>query len=183
MVSHITEDMGIRLPQGATSSIHRLRYQGYQIVSYCGIWVLRSNLLCYLLLCLILRPGWYLELFSNPSNGIAQPKIEPEKKERILAFGTNIKKRGKTEGAWSGVLSLTVFYTKFQFAIGKININHMICFIISQKSIKPLFFSCYQSQPKPISSIETRLTVENLYPIIYEVILFNLFHKSKFKKV
>ena len=79
MVSHLCDDTeGIWLPQGITSSIHGLQTQLYEIVIYHRIWVPRSNILCYFILCSIICPDWDLEIISNPVNGIEH--IIPELK-------------------------------------------------------------------------------------------------------
>ena len=109
MVSHICEDTGIRLSQGSISSIHGLQYRGYKILCYHGIRILRSNLIGYLLLCLILCPDWDTEIFSNPMNGIEHPVLEQKKGKRgfwplVLIY----KNRGNMEDAWSGVVSIYV---------------------------------------------------------------------------
>ena len=93
MVSHLHEDTGIWLSWGITPSIHGLQTQGYEIVCYHWICVLRLNLICYLLLCLVLRPDQNKEIIPNPVNGKYHPVLEVlkrRKKSRILAFGPNL---------------------------------------------------------------------------------------------
>ena len=70
MVTRIHEYMGIRLPQYSTLSIHGLWIQGYKIVGYHEIQVPRSNLIFYLLICLILCLDRDMEIISNPVNDI-----------------------------------------------------------------------------------------------------------------
>ena len=93
LVSRFCDDTGIQLPRGINSSIHELQTRGYELVSYHGIRVPRSNLLCCPLLCSILHPYQELEIILNPVNVIEYPVLELKKREgkrRILAFGPNL---------------------------------------------------------------------------------------------
>ena len=81
VISCICDDTGIWYPQGITSITHGLQTQGYKIVSYHGIWILRSSLVYSLLLCSILCPYWYMKIFLNPVNDIEHPVLELEKEK------------------------------------------------------------------------------------------------------
>ena len=110
VVSLPREDTGTRLTQGITLSIQGLQIRGFKIVSYHSIWVLRSNLLYYILLCPILRPDQDVEIILNPINSIGNPVIKlKNKEEENEDFGLRSKffKRGKMEDAWTGLLLLT----------------------------------------------------------------------------
>ena len=76
--------MGIWLPQGIPLSIPGLRARGYKIFSYHGIWVLRFSLLCYLLLCLVIRPDRDINKFSNPVNSIENPVLVQKKGKMMI---------------------------------------------------------------------------------------------------
>ena len=57
MIFHCREDTGIHFPWGITSSIHGLQTRGYKVVCYHRIRFLRLNLICYLFLMFIFKPG------------------------------------------------------------------------------------------------------------------------------
>ena len=79
MVSRLREDKIIKVPQGITSSIPELQARGYEIVSYHGIRVPISSLLCYLLIFLVLCMDRYMEIIYNSVNSIEHPVILPKK--------------------------------------------------------------------------------------------------------
>ena len=106
MVSCLHKYTGIPFQRGITLIIHRFPTQGYKIVNYHWKQVLRSNWLCYLLLCSILCTALESEIFSNTVNGIKHPVLEKKEKED---FGLWLKplKIIKMEETWSVALSLT----------------------------------------------------------------------------
>ena len=74
---------------------------------YHGIQVMRSNLICYLLLCLTIFPDRDIEIISNPINGIeylCSNKKKGRKKEDFGLWSISKKQRGKMEYFWSGVV-------------------------------------------------------------------------------
>ena len=75
MVSRLRDNIGMRLPQVITSSIHRLLSWGYKIVSFHGIRVPRSDLICCLLLCSIIRTSQDMEIMLNPINRVDHPVL------------------------------------------------------------------------------------------------------------
>ena len=69
-----------------------------------------GNSIFYLLLCSIIHPAWDTGIFSNLVNSIEHPVLEQKKREgkrRNLAFGPNIKNRGKLDDVFSGLVSIT----------------------------------------------------------------------------
>ena len=79
MVLFLCDDTGMRFPWGITFSIHGLQTQEYKKSCCHGICVLRSNLICCLLLCYILRPDQDMEIILIPVKGIEHPTLELKK--------------------------------------------------------------------------------------------------------
>ena len=86
MVYRLCEDTCIQLTQGSNCIIHQLRTQVYEIVSYHKIHVQRFNLICYLLLCSILRPDWDIEIISNYMNVMEHLVLKLKNIQEKLGF-------------------------------------------------------------------------------------------------
>ena len=76
-------------------------------MSCYGIQVPRSNLICYLLLCLIILTDQDMDIISEVLNSIEHPMLEPKKDKEKGGFWPLVqilKKRVNVEDAWSGVV-------------------------------------------------------------------------------